>query len=94
MVMSTFTNCGVDINTILRLDSSKLVRLVELPNRIAVGLENQLVAHRVKGDAPVLTFGVIGMTERAEEIGVVAMSIFVLVADADRLNAIDVDFHL
>jgi len=81
MVVANFTNCGVDINTVLQHQRGKLAGVGNLPHRIPVGLKDQLITDGIQGDAPVLTVGVIGMTKRAEEIGVVAMSIAILVAD-------------
>ena len=82
-----------EVDAVLQHQPSEITSVGNLPHRIPVGFKHQLVAHRIEGDAPVAAVGVIGVAERAEEVGVIAMSIFVLVADRNRLNAINVNFH-
>ena len=84
----------LNADTVLQHQSSELAGVGGLPDRIPVGLKDQLITDRIEGDHPVRAIGVIRVTERPKEVGVIAMSVFVLVADADRLDAIDVNFHV
>ena len=83
----------LDADAVLHHQPSELGVIRDFPDRIPVGLKDQLVADGIEGDHPVRAIGVIRVTETAKEIGMVAMSVFVLVADADRLDAINVNFH-
>ena len=84
----------LDADAVLHHQPSELGVIRGLPDRIPVGLKNQFVTDAVERDHPVRAIRVIGVTETAKEIGMVAMSVFVLVADADRLDAVDGCFHV
>ena len=55
----------------------KRLMVVLLPYWIAIGRENQCIAHLVQVDSPVCAFGVLRVTERAEIFGVAAARLLV-----------------
>ena len=83
----------LDADAVLQHQPSELAGVGGLPDRICVGLKDQLVAHGIEGDHPVCAVGVIGVTETAKEVGVIAMQGGVFVANGNGLDAINVNFH-
>ena len=56
----------------------KRLMVVLLPYWIAIGREHQCIAHLVQVDSPVCAVEMLGMTERAEIVGVAAVRLPIL----------------
>ena len=84
----------LDADAVLHHQPSELAGVRGLPDRIPIGLKDQFVAHGIEGDHPVCAVGVIGVTETAKEVGVIAMQGGVFVANGNGLDAVDGYFHV